>query len=559
MQWIKDRLKPAPREPDPPGVTISQRQVDAAHFASNVAMCVLVYFLWIYTLSIAKDRAEALHLTQAGSWHGDLQFWFPYIIGFAGIAYGIPYVAKNSIPTFMALDWKTGFWPKLWSLGIALFVSAVIVAGTFTVQGDAILEKDRDSAVKVAQVEQSSAVLAGRIASKESELRSMMENRNAYLAQAASVGAIEWQASYIDKTDRGDPQRDRIVRALGAARAADNVRAELASLRERAATQTTTQAVAGRVSTASTSWIASALGWVEGVRAILLSLVMDVVCLMMPWIARHLELRRNAQLANANPQPMSDAYQIADHSAEAPLAVDPAGPRMNKVVDATTGEELVHVKGHMRVKRPKKNGRTEATLETTPPAMPVFDTPATFGSDPRVARAAANEADERSGEVQAVVEMGDEQPADRSRDQSSIHSDMGGAAAPAELRDLPEREAMAADQQAPESEALNGPPDTVQVADVGGTQAADEGVGLADLPDGGGLADTGDLAVRSEVETQPVHEELTPEELAAKIDAGEIAELTDEPGVFVEVIPADSYESFANRRGLPAPAEKEVA
>lgn len=364
QMWREHKERGQEKATEPPGVTIPASLVRSAHLASWMAYFALVYFLWLYTLDIARDRAAALHITHAGAWIGELQFYFPYIIGFAIVAIGIPYVAKIAIPTFMSLRWRGNFWPKLWALFIAAAVSLVVIAGTFTVQGDTLLERDREGAVAVAQVDQANATLAGQITAKEAELRSMMENSNAYLAQAASVGAVEWQRSYIDQTAANDPQRDRIVRALGAARAADTIRSELSALRARAASATTREAVSARVSDTSNGWIADTLGWLEGARAILLSLVMDIVCLIMPWIALRLEQARNAQMGLYTDAIRSRWDLIEDRSTAdkpgymTPEQVQEATAPMDAnykgdVIYDEKGNELRYVAGHVRRKDSK--------------------------------------------------------------------------------------------------------------------------------------------------------------------------------------------------------------
>ena len=343
ISWMREKLAALPRrapEPDdPPGVTVPASLVRSANLAAWMAYIALVYFLLLYTFDIARDRAGTMHFTHIGFWTGDVRVYAPYLFGFFVVAVGIPYVAKISIPTFMSLDWRMNFWPKMWALFIATAVSLVVIAGTFTVQGDTLLERDRESAVAVAQVEQSNAVLQAQIAAKEAELRSMMENRNAYLAQAASVGATEWQSGYIDQTSANDPQRERIVRALGAARAADTLRSDIAALRSQSARATTAEAVASRVTTADTSWIAATLGWLEGARAILLSLVMDIVCLIMPWIALRLEQARNRQLATTEPREFDAAHAIPDLRAETEVVPEPMEPIQEAVfVDGKKSE-----------------------------------------------------------------------------------------------------------------------------------------------------------------------------------------------------------------------------
>ena len=312
------RLRPPKQErvPDPAGVTIPESLVASAKIASWMAYFALVYFLWLYTLDIARDRAQALHLTQAGMWAGDLSFYFPYIIGFGVVAVGIPWVAKIAIPVFMSLSWKGQFWPKLWALLIAISVSTVIVAGTFAVQADTLMERDRGAAVAVAETEQEAAVLTARIADRRAELDDMVNNASVYVRTAASMSPDAYRAFVESRRD--DWQYDRLLSYQSTSDDAQRLRDEIAALREDQARQTVTAAVSGRVETAGTSWIGATLDWLEGARAILLSLVMDLVCLIMPWIALRLEQARAVQLARAEaptvepPQPMDESHMVPD-------------------------------------------------------------------------------------------------------------------------------------------------------------------------------------------------------------------------------------------------------
>jgi hypothetical protein len=353
------------KEIDPPGVTIPAYLVRSAKIASWMATFSLIYFLFLYTLDIARDHAGALHLTHAGTWIGDLQFFFPYVLGFAVIAVGIPYVAKLAIPTFMSLDWRTNLWPKAWSLFIAVAVSLVVLAGTFTVQGGAIMERGREAAVAVAGVEQANAALDNQIQGLASRLHDMRNSNQAYMAQAASVGAAGWQ-TYIDRARaENDPQRSRIERAMGAAVAADSLEAQLNQLRARRAAATTTAAVTERVETPHNAWIGQTLDWLEGARAMLLSMVMDIVCLLMPWIAMRLEQQRAVQLAMAGPR--SNLLALPDFSEDDPIEAEPMKPPREVVRDAETGEELERIKPKEYWRR-KKGQRQK--VETVPESMP---------------------------------------------------------------------------------------------------------------------------------------------------------------------------------------------
>ena len=365
--------RPVAKEPDPPGVTIPESLVKSAKLASWLAFFSLVYFLWLYTLDIAKDRAAALTLNNVGPFVGlGLQFWWPYIIGFGMVAVGIPYVAKIAIPVFMSLRWKGQFYPKLWSLFIAVAVSLVVVAGTFTVQGEAVMEKGRDSAVKVEKIGQDRAALEAQLSVTKGELADMMRSSSGYLATAASVGAAQWQAEYIDKLGRNDPNADRIKRALGAAKAADAKREEIKSLTLALAAAPTIASVQQRVTSSGTGWIASTIDWLEGARAMLLALVMDIVCLVMPWIALRLEQARKLQMDAAAPQVATvDESHMIPHFTEQ-VTPQPMDPPMEAYDE--NGERLVFRKGHFA-----KKARKAKAKESDKP-VPLSDT------DPRVVR-----------------------------------------------------------------------------------------------------------------------------------------------------------------------------
>lgn len=365
--------RPVAKEPDPPGVTIPESLVKSAKLASWIAYFALVYFLWMYTLDIAKDRAAALQINDVGPFEGlNLSFWFPHIIGFSLVAVGIPYVAKIIIPLFVSFRWKTHAWPKAWSGLIALAVSLVIIAGSFAVQGEAVMEKGRDSAVAVEQIGQNRAATEAQLALAKQELTDMMNSRSGYLSQAASVGAAQWQAEYIGKLTPNDPNRERITRALGAAKAADAKREEIKALTLALAAAPTIASVQQRVTSGSNGWIGSAIDWVEGVRSILLSIVMDIVCLVMPWIALRLEQARKDQLDAAAPQ-----VATIDESHMIPHFTDQVTPQpMDPPMEAydENGERLVFRKGHFA-----KKARKGKAKESDKP-VPLSDT------DPRVVR-----------------------------------------------------------------------------------------------------------------------------------------------------------------------------
>lgn len=423
--------RPAAKEPDPPGVTIPESLVKSAKLASWLAFFSLVYFLWLYTLDIAKDRAAALQLNDVGPFVGlGLEFWFPYIVGFGMVAVGIPYVAKIAIPVFMSLRWKGQFYPKLWSLFIAVAVSLVVIAGTFTVQGEAVMEKGRDSAVKVEQIGQERAAIQARIDSVQRDIDDLQgkdQARPTMQMMAAREGEIGWQVRIDTARAQDAPNVEAIERALSAAKAADALKAKRADLQAQLAAAPTVASVQQRVETTGTGWIGRTIDWLEGARAMLLALVMDLVCLVMPWIALRLEQARKAQIDAAGPQvaTVDESFMIPDLRAQAPVTPQPMEPVMEAYDE--NGERLVFRKGHFA-----KKARRGKAKETDKP-VPLSDT------DPRVVRPleaqnglfdqpgnAGSPASEVSPEDGGAAQSGD-QTADRGAD---------GALAQPETQDL---------------------------------------------------------------------------------------------------------------------------
>jgi hypothetical protein len=374
MQFPKIELPKFERkikEADPPGVTVPAWLVRATKFASWVATFALIYFLWLYTLDVARDRAEALHLTRAGSWAGELFFWFPHIVGFAVVAFGIPYVAKIAIPTFVSLNWRDNFTAKIWSLFIAIAVSLVVISGTFAVQGHTIMERDRDAAVAVEGVQQEAAVLASRIRDKRQELDDMVNNASVYIRTAASMSPEAYDA-FVEQR-RNDWQYDRLLSYRATSVDAQRLRDEIAALRDQQARQTAVASVTREVVTEQTGWISQTLGWLEGVRAILLSFVMDIVALIMPLIALRLEQARNRQLGLVNSPETSgwapEGLRIEDLRAQEPIERNTVKMETQvRATNAETGEEEVLVKPRPYWRKAKRGKPTP--VEVTPEIPP---------------------------------------------------------------------------------------------------------------------------------------------------------------------------------------------
>jgi hypothetical protein len=381
-------LKAKVREPDPPGV-IPQYIITQMKVLSWIATGTLVYFLYLFSLDAARDTAHALQVTHLGTWVASgegLKVWFPTVLGFLGIVVVIPLLTKIAIPAFVLLDWKAPgqAWPKSWLLILIIAGSAVVLSGTISVQHGTRLEGAREAAIVEQQAGASLRALEAQKAQAEKELQTMLDNRNSYLAQAANVGALEWQKSYIDTLAPNDPQRDRIVRALGAARAADAKRAEIADLTRQIASAPTQAETSERVVRSSDQAVTAVVDQITAWRSVALALVVDMVALLMPWISLRMEQARARQLAALAPQ-----VATVDESHMIPHFTDQVTPQpMDPPMEAydENGERLVFRKGHYAKKAAKKKAK-----ESDKP-VPLSDT------DPRVVRDLEAQSDGRGAE-----------------------------------------------------------------------------------------------------------------------------------------------------------------
>jgi hypothetical protein len=369
---------PAPKEPDPPGVTIPAWLPKQLKALSWVATAGVFYMLWLFSLSAAKDAAAALEITHAGTWVGQIAYYFPVIAGYLLIACVVAWTGKVAVPAFVSLPWKGAAWPKAWMLIIMVSASAVIMAGSITVQTETRFEANRDSAVKVEQVGAGRAALEAQKKAAEDDLARMQNSSIGYLATAAGVGAVQWQAEYIDKLAKGDPNADRIKRALGAAKAADAKRDEIKRLTVAIAMAPTTASVAKRVTVGDADdAMARFIDWLGSIRSILLAILQDIACLLLPWIAMRTEQARARQLAAAR-EAAGPAVATIDESHMIPHFTEqvPVKPYEDAVREAydENGELMVFRKGHFA-----KKARKGKAKESDKP-VPIADT------DPRVVR-----------------------------------------------------------------------------------------------------------------------------------------------------------------------------
>ena len=356
ISWMREKLAALPRrapEPaDPPGVTIPAYIPAQLKALSWLATIGVFYMLWLFSVGAARDAAAALHITHAGTWTGDLLFWFPVVAAYLIIAWVVAWTGKVAVPAFVSLRWiGDEKWPKAWMLVIMIAVSAVIIGGSVVVQTETRFEGNREAAVAVEQVQRGRAAIEAERDAAREELNQALSNANAYLNQAANVGAAEWERSYVAQARAtNDPRLPQIERALGAARRADELRAEIRRLTTEIAQAPTDASVTQRVATSEADQaMGGFVDWIGAVRAIMLAILQDIACLLLPWIAMRTEQARNRQLAtSAEASPASEAVMIEDLREEAPVAAEPMRPAKRRARDGETGDPLTFVEGHWR-------------------------------------------------------------------------------------------------------------------------------------------------------------------------------------------------------------------
>lgn len=429
MSTLRDRLaamlpkrtpKPPP-EADPAGV-IPKWLIWQAKALAWLAMASLVYFMWLFSLDAARDTAQALHLTRAGTWSGDVQFWFPTIFGFLLIAIGVPWLGKIVIPAFVSLRWKEPHqgWPKAWLLVLTITGSAVIIMGSVTVQTETRFERNRDGVVVEQQGEAERTAIGARLSLAKEELaRISADNLTTYQAQAARDGAAAWarriEIARTQKDANARTQLPSIERAMASAERADQLRADIERLTVEQATAAPAAATAARVSRgAADDAMGGFVDWLASVRAIALAVLMDIVCLLMPWIAMRLEQARQRQLAAIKGEAfvqsdgtIDESHMIRDMRAQDAVEPQPMEPsrdedsQLHEVIDGETGERLIRVREKKVRDYWRKSGKKKGERGLVGPVVEPDEPGMVSDIDPRTPAGAARAEEEEAARAAA--------------------------------------------------------------------------------------------------------------------------------------------------------------
>ena len=254
----------------------------------------------------------------------------------------------------------------------------VIISGTVVMNGNR-QDHVRETLVVEQSAAQGRAAIQAQIDALTEDLNTAMNNRNAYLAQAASVGAIggaaEWERSYVEQARASnDPRLPMLERATGAARAAESAVARRNALRQQLAQAAPEAATAANVQDDVGATMNTLAQHLEVWRPPFVALICTLVGIFGAfWIVAILE--RVNPLSVLSSGWADERHRIEDlrgkdvvDSAGRRRDVEPMEPPREVVTDADTGEELIKVKPreYWR-KRVKTKGKpTRVDIEPDP-------------------------------------------------------------------------------------------------------------------------------------------------------------------------------------------------
>lgn len=343
--------------------------------ATATIFAAIVEIYWAFLFCIEATGHLLLDFSTAvgsdapasGAWH------FAFTVNSLAVLIGL---ACATVPIVMiSMVWLpvqftmrgTGRWRRGTMIFCGLLANIlVIVSGTVVMNGNR-QEQVREGAVVEQTAAQGRAAIDARLAFEQEQLRLALNNSNPYLNQAANVGAEEWERSYVAQARAtNDPRLPQLERALGAARAADQRRAnierltiERATAAPEAATATVVEDDAGRAlndfSTAVQVW-----------RPPFVAFICTLVGIFGSWWVL-------ALMQGLNPKDVmrsgwaDEAHRIEDLREQEPIVPQPMKPAREVVTDAETGEELVKVKPKEYWRR--KKGKAQK-YEVQPEPLP---------------------------------------------------------------------------------------------------------------------------------------------------------------------------------------------
>lgn len=412
--------------------------------ATILAAFVEVYWAILFCIE-ATGRLDANIETASGSgepmsflWNFAFSSHIPVLLGLAAATAPIVMISMVWLPVQFAMR-GYGQWRRGTLIAVGLLANALVI-----VSGTVVMNSNRQAHLRDAMVVEQSAdanraMLTASVEDLRGELETLMNHRSTYVATAASVGAVAYERDYVAQARASnDPRLPLIERALGSARRADELRAQIIAARAQvaqAAPQAATQTSIEDTTGAGLNQFAEQVSvW----RPPFVALVCTLIGVLGAWWTL-------AMLQGLNPRDVlrsgwaDESHRIEDLRDQEPVAAEPMKPPREVVTDAETGEELIRItpKPHWRKQKGKKQ-RVETTPESLPDETGFSDksrTAVTLAGEMELPAESAGDqgdgsnAEEETGDKQAggetaeqVVEPGDE--ATHADDSSSSQPDL---------------------------------------------------------------------------------------------------------------------------------------
>ena len=360
--------------------------------ATLCAAFVEVYWAILFCIQatgrLDNDWAVGFGTGQAptGAWHFAFDIRsVPVLIGL--VAATVPIVMWSMV--WLPVQMKargTGRWRRTTMIVAGLLANALVI-----VSGTVVMNSNRQEQVRAGQVVeqqagQGRAQLQTQIDGITADLNTMFNNRNAYMAQAASVGAARWQSTYIAQARATRDERlPMIERALGAAQAADDARARRDALRAQLAAAPTQAAVAAHVEDQAGVGLDAFATYANVYRPPFVALICTIIGIFGTWWWVGLSeamSHHNISLSGWAPED----HRIEDLREESPVTAKPMKPPRSELRDHDTDEVIIdkdgdlasRVKEHTRKKRGKDGKPVKMMMS---PDIPPDETGALAGVD----------------------------------------------------------------------------------------------------------------------------------------------------------------------------------
>lgn len=261
-----------------------------------------------------------------------------------------------------------GRWRRGTLIAVGLLANAIVI-----ISGTVVMNHNRQGQVREAlAVEQAAdanrVMLASSVDDLRAELETLMNHRSTYVATAASVGAAAYERDYVAQARAtNDARLPLLERALGSARRADELRAQIREARQQVAAAapaaTTAVAVEDEVGAGLNAFAQQVGVW----RPPLIAVACTLIGILGAWWTL-------AMLQGLSPRDVlrsgwaPESHRIEDLRDQPAPAAQPMEPAREVVTDAETGEELVKVKPreYWRKRGVKKGQPTKVDIQPDP-------------------------------------------------------------------------------------------------------------------------------------------------------------------------------------------------